>query len=375
MCIVIYGNQNISGRRIWKVKENSRWIACFIELIMKKLALRIILCFLLIVLNLSFAGCKGKKPTQQVVIYTSLDKVFSQPILESFEKQTDIKVLDVYDSEATKTTGLVNRLIAEKGSPRADVFWNSETGRTIVLKKKGVLERYVSPSAADIPAQFKDSDGYWTGFAARCRILIYNTDSLKEKGLPRSILELTEPQWKGKVALAYPLFGTTATHAAALFVHLGNQKAQEYFEALKANGVMITDGNASARDRVADGTVPIAFTDTDDALVAIKRGRPVDIIWPDKNGIGTLLIPNTVALIKGGPNPEAGKKLVDFLLSPKVEEMLAFSESGQIPLRADIKRPPHVPTLDKVKAMKVNYEKIADLMEPSGRFLQKLFVR
>ena len=138
---------------------------------------------------------------------------------------------------------------------------------------------------------------------------------------------------------------------------------------------MLTDGNASARDRVADGTVPIAFTDTDDALVAIQEGKPVNIIWPDKEGMGTLLIPNTVALIKGGPNPEAGKKLVDFLLSTKVEEMLANCESGQIPLRNSVKRPSHVPTLGEVKAMQVDYEKVADLMEPSGRFLQQVFVR
>lgn len=342
---------------------------------MKRFIFSIACCLFVIVL--SFAGCKGKDSKQQreVVVYTSLDKVFSQPILEAFEKQTGIKVLAVYDSEATKTTGLVNRLIAEKNNPKADVFWNSETGRTIVLKQKGVLAKYQSPSASDIPAQFKDAEGYWTGFAARCRVLIYNTDLLKAEDLPKSIFELTETKWKNKVAFAYPLFGTTATHCAALFAHLGDDKAKGYFETLKANGVKITDGNASARDRVADGTVPIGFTDTDDAFVAINQQRPVDIIWPDKDGVGTLLIPNTVALIENGPNAEAGKKFIDFLLSPKTEEMLAFCESGQIPLRASVKRPPHVPTLGKVKAMKVDYEKVAELMEPSGKFLQKLFVR
>jgi iron(III) transport system substrate-binding protein len=164
-------------------------------------------------------GCKGKAGSkqQEVVVYTSLDKVFSEPIFKAFEKETGIKVLDVYDSEATKTTGLVNRLIAEKDSPKADVFWNSETGRTIVLKNKSVLSQYISPSAADIPSTFKDPEGYWTGFAARCRILIYNTTMLKPEDLPKSIFELTDPKWQGKVALAYPLFGTTATHAAALF--------------------------------------------------------------------------------------------------------------------------------------------------------------
>lgn len=337
---------------------------------------RIIQLICLVLLLCAVVNCRQKDiQQQQVVIYTSLDKVFSEPILEAFEKETGIKVLDVYDSEATKTTGLVNRLIAEKDNPRADVFWNSEIGRTIVLKQKGILTSYVSPSAADIPAQFKDPNGYWTGFAARCRVLIYNTNLLKERDLPKSIFELTQSTWKEKVGMAYPLFGTTATHAAALFVHLGDGKAKEYFEGLNANGVMITDGNASARDRVVDGTVPIAFTDTDDALVAIKQGKSVDIIWPDKDGIGTLLIPNTVALIKDGPNPQAGKKLIDFLLSPKVEEILAHCDSGQIPLRPNVKRPAHVPTLDKIKAMEVDYETVADLMEQSSRFNQQLFVR
>jgi len=339
-------------------------------------ALSYAVCVLAALLTLSLPGCKGKNTDiPQVVVYTSLDAVYSQPVLASFEKSSGIKVRAVYDSEATKTTGLVNRLIAEKDAPRADVFWNSETGRTIVLKQKHLLEKYTSPAAADIPRQFKDPDGCWTGFAARCRILIYNTDMLEESDLPKSIFELTGPKWKSKVALAYPLFGTTATHAAALFAHLGQEKAKEYFHALRANDVMITDGNASVRDRVADGTVPIGFTDTDDALVAIKQGRSVNIIWPDKDGMGTLLIPNTVALIKQGPNLQHGKKLIDFLLSARVEQMLAHCDSGQIPLRSYVKRPPNVPRIESVKALKTDYEKIAHLMEPSGRFLQKLFVR
>ena len=206
---------------------------------MREVISRVTCCVFVIFIMFS-VGCKGRGSNkQEVIIYTSLDKVFSQPVLEAFEEQTGIKVLAVYDSEATKTTGLVNRLIAEKSSPRADVFWNSETGRTIVLKQKGVLARYISPSAADIPDHFKDKDGYWSGFAARCRILIYNTDLLKDKDLPESIFELTEPRWKDKVSLAYPLFGTTATHAAALFAYLGDDKAKEYFNNLKANSVIL----------------------------------------------------------------------------------------------------------------------------------------
>ena len=176
-----------------------------------KIFIIVCLAVILIFVN-SFAG--------EVVIYTSLDQLFSEPILKAYQKQTGVKVRAIYDVEASKTTGLVNRLIAEKRRPKCDVFWNSEIGRSIILKQKGILAPYRSPSAKDIPPQFIDKDGYWTGFAARARVLVYNTNLVKKADLPSSIFELTAEKWKGKIAMAYPLFGTTPTHVAALYVLL-----------------------------------------------------------------------------------------------------------------------------------------------------------
>lgn len=327
----------------------------------------VLVCFLL-------SSCTKQQPGT-VTIYTSLDQIFSEPILQAYEERTSIQVKTVYDVEATKTTGLVNRLIAEKDYPRADVFWNSEVGRTIVLKSKGVLQPYRSPSAADIPAQFKDSEWYWTGFAARARVLVYNKNSLSDKDLPKSIFDFTDPRWRGRVAFAYPLFGTTATHAAALFVLLGRDKAKEYFLALRDNGVVIVDGNSTSRDMVQNGELPIGFTDTDDVNVALQKGKPVGMIYPDKTGIGTLLIPNTVALVNGCPHPEEGKQLIDYLLSREVEEKLAHSGSAQMPLRLGVKTPPHVPSFDSIRAMKVDFEAIASVMEETGAILKEIFIR
>jgi iron(III) transport system substrate-binding protein len=327
-------------------------------------------------LMLVLAACSSDAPRGKgsVVIYTSLDQIFSEPILGDFEAETGIKVRALYDTEAAKTTGMVNRLIAEKSNPQADVFWNSEVGRTIILKNKGVLAPYKSPSAADIPAEFKDAEGYWAGFAARARILIYNTDLVSPDDVPGSIFELTEPKWRGQVALANPLFGTTATHTAALFLALGDEGAREYFEALKQNDVVIVPGNATSRDRVRDGEILIGFTDTDDANIAIRDGKPVGIVFPDTDGIGTLLIPNTIAMIKNGPNPENAKKLIDYLLSEEVESKLAFARSAQIPLRAGVERPEGVPDFESVKTMTIDFERIAAKMEETAPYLQALYV-
>jgi len=317
-----------------------------------------------------FCSAGGK-----VVVYTSVDQVFSEPVLKDFERETGIKVEALYDVEATKTVGLVNRMIAEKERPRADVFWNSEVGRTIQLARMGILERYKSVQWDSIPDNFKDENYYWTGFAARSRILIYNTNMLKDGDLPESIFELMEPKWKGKVTMAYPLFGTTATHFAALYSTIGQKRTEAYLRGLVANEAVIVAGNSVTRDMVADGTVPIGFTDTDDANVAILRGKPVKMLFPDKDGIGTLVIPNTVGLVKGGPNPENGKKLIDYLLSEKVESRLAFSESAQIPLRSEVKRPPHVPDISEIKAMAVDYYEVSNNLEKVARFAQELFIK
>jgi iron(III) transport system substrate-binding protein len=311
----------------------------------------------------------------EVVVYTSVDQIFSQPILQEYEKMTGVKVKAVYDVEAAKTTGLVNRLIAEKNRPRCDVFWNSEIGNTILLRKNDVLAPYESPMAKEIPSFLVDKEHYWTGFSARARVLVYNTEMLKESDLPESIFELTDPKWRGKVLMAYPLFGTTATHTAAMFTTFGTEKAQEYLKALKDNEVVIVDGNSVVRDLVVEGRYPIGFTDTDDVNVAIQAGKPVKMLYPDKDGVGTLLIPNTVALIKNGPNPEEAKKFIDYLLSRDVESKLAFSESANMPVRDGVRTPGHVPAYSSIKAMEVDYYQVADTMPEAARFCQTLFVR
>ena len=183
------------------------------------------------ILIAGLGGCA--RTANQVVVYTSVDQPFAEPVLKDFERQTGISVLPVYDVEAAKTTGLVNRLIAEKDRPQADVFWSSDTVRTIALKRRGVLAAYRSPTAEAIPAAYRDPEGYWTGFGARARVLLVNTSVVKDSDLPKSILELTEPKWRGKVAMSFPLFGTMSAHVAAIFLLLGDDKARNTSKSLR----------------------------------------------------------------------------------------------------------------------------------------------
>lgn len=308
-------------------------------------------------------------------MYTALDEMYSRPILDAFEEETGIEVLAVYDTEAAKTTGLVNRLIAEKDRPRADVFWNNEIAQTIALENEGMLTPYTSPSAKAIPAAFKDAGGYWTGFAARARVIIYNTDLVDDP--PTSVMDFLEDEWAGRAAIAKPLFGTTATHAAALFTLWDDEKARAFFKGLLDNDVAILAGNATVRDMVAAGEYAAGLTDTDDANGAVEDGKPAKWLFPDQgpDQMGTLVIPNTVALIKNSPNPEGGKALIDFLLRPETEARLAGMRSIQIPLNPAVDAPGNVPDLAEIKAMDVDFEAVAENMSETAAFIREEFLK
>jgi len=320
------------------------------------------------------ACCGGGGPT--VVIYTSLDQLFSEPILNDFEAETGVRVKAVYDVEAAKTTGLVNRLIAEKSRPQADVFWSSEYAQTIMLKDEGVLAPYDSASAAGIPDEYRDPDDYWTGFAARARVILVNTALVAEEDYPQSIFDLLDPSWgDNEVGIANPLFGTTATHAAALFADLGEEEAQAYFEGLLDRNVRVVDGNSVVRDMVVSGEFKVGLTDTDDAHIAVAQGQPVEIIFPDQDDLGTLLIPNTVAMVNGAPHPEEAKRLIDYLLSPEVEARLAASESVQMPVREGVAGPVGMPGLSEIRGMDVHPNDVAAQMEVSSEWLKEVFLK
>jgi iron(III) transport system substrate-binding protein len=302
-------------------------------------------------------------------------------VFDDFQKQTGLTIAPRYDTEATKSVSLYEELMREKDRPRCDVHWNNEILSTIRLQRAGLLEPYASPSAKPYPASARGKDDTWHAFAARARVLLVNTKLVSDADRPRGLLELADPKWKGKVAVAKPQFGTTATQAACLFEVLGRDKAQAFYRGLRANAQVLA-GNKPVAEAVGQGEAAVGLTDTDDAIDEVKKGRPVVIVFPDADApkgdrMGTLFIPNTVAIIKGCPHPEDARKLVDYLLSPEVEKRLAESPSCQIPLNPAVqaKLPKEIQTPRTVKAMDVDFDKAADLWDEVQEFLAREFAR
>lgn len=327
-------------------------------------------------------ACERPSPTtaptrRQVVVYTALDRQFSEPLLQEFTRRTGIEVLAQYDTEATKTVGLVNRIRAERERPRCDVFWNNEILNTLALQDEGLLEPCQPPQAANYPAQWRSPEGYWFGFAARARVLIVNNRLVPDGPFPASIRDLADPAWKGRTAIAKPLFGTTASHIACLLATWGVDETTRFLDAVKANDIQIHAGNKGCALAVGNGTAAFAITDTDDAIEELRSGKPVRIVYPDgqTGQIGTLFLPNTVARVARAPHPAEALALIDYLLSAEVEGALARGPSAQIPLNPSVASPEAVRSPAQVQPMRVDFQKASRVFGDARALIEKRFLR
>ena len=280
---------------------------------------------------------------RQVVVYTSQDQVYSEPIFQSFTKQTGIKVRAVYDSEAVKTVGLVNRLIAEENHPQCDVFWNNEEFRTRQLAAQNI---------------FRETNS-WAAFGYRSRRMVVSSLSTNP---PQTLFDLTNEIWRGKVALAYPLFGTTATHFLALRQQWGDEKWRAWCRVLQVNKALLVDGNSIVVKLIRRGEVSIGLTDSDDIAAENRNGGNLKAlpIYAE-----TLLIPNTVAVIRDAPHPEAAERLFQFLQSREVVAKLVAANAIEGASLKDVKTP----------TLKPNWEKLLAELDTATKELKEIFLR
>jgi len=306
------------------------------KLLFSYLCVSVFICGLILL-----PGC-DKPSAESVTIYTSVDQPVAEPILKAFEAKTGIKVQARYDTEANKSVGLAERLRAEKDHPQADVWWGNEIFLTINLANDGVLAAYDSPSAADIPAKFKDPQHRWAASGMRVRVIASN-GSASVTGLDI----LTDPKFKNKLAMARPVAGTTTGHVAALYATWGEAKADAYLKALHDNGIKLVGGNSIVADGVKSGQFIVGLTDNDDADAA-----GVNAVLPDQSGIGTLAIPCTVSTV-AGRDSSAARLLADYLLSKEVEQQLIAAKFVKYTVRAG---PGEIRTMD------VDYAKAAAIL-------------
>jgi len=335
------------------------------------------LIIILILLSLS-VGCDDNKET--VVIYTSVDRVYSEIIFKDFEKETGIRVLPVYDVEANKSVGLAKRLLLEKNKPHCDVFWNGEITNTIRLKNENILQPYQSIYKTTVNNNYIDKDNMWIAFGGRTRVFLINKDLLPKSEYPTSFIDIYQNNDNFTKGMANPVFGTSNTYAIGLYTLLGEEKGHGIFLDIANNNVKIVAGNSVVRDLVISGQITYGITDTDDAIIALNKSDNIDIVFMDQqeNGIGTLVIPNSIALIKEGQNSKNGKAFIDYILKSETIQKMIDIGWIQINIKDNI-------YVDKtllsflhnrpLKVMDINYNDIQKQIDKVNKDMKDLFLQ
>jgi iron(III) transport system substrate-binding protein len=296
------------------------------------------------------ASCSSRATKSEVVLYSSVDEPILRPILREFERRSGIAVRVVGDTEATKSTGLIERLLAERERPRADVWWSSEHVGVIELARAGVLEALEPRCIADYPAGWptalRDPEKRWHGFGLRARVIAHSTTRIDTALVPATLGGLLGERLRGRVGMASPAFGTTRAHLAALVAERGEEATRAWLSAMKESGLKVYSGNSAVVRAISQGEIDVGLTDTDDVHAGRANGWKVGMVFEEVrtgpqvpgppaqfSGGGALVVPNTVARIRGGPNAANAGVLIEFIASEDVERLLLASDSRNTPVR------------------------------------------
>lgn len=314
--------------------------------------IKLVVLILLAAVGITVTGCKKSAESQNaqtesdsVVLYSSQDQFYAEPILKEFTAKTGIKVKSVFDTESAKTAGLANRLRAEKSNPQCDVFWSNEEMHAKLL----VGQRIIS-----------SNDFVTAGF--RTRRLVINTTKLSLATAPQSLLDLTNAVWNGRIVLAYPLFGTTSAHFVALRRLWGEELWKSWCYGLMRNGSKVVDGNSVVVKLVGRGEAWIGLTDFDDIAAGKQQALPIAALPPTNE---SLVIPSTVGIIKGAQNASQARALYHYLSKPDTLQKLVDLEALE----------GVEPTSTHQKCLRLSDAVAPDELEQVNAFLELIFIR
>jgi iron(III) transport system substrate-binding protein len=287
----------------------------------------------------AFGG--GASAQEKVVLYTAHKTSLVQSLAPVFERETGIKteVIQLGSGEVFR------RVRAEARAPKADVVWS--VSGSLLTENADLLEPYKSKEAANIDPRFVKGEA-WTPYTAVIYVLMQNTRMIKDAETPKTLADLADPKWKGKIASARAdNSGSAFQQMMTVLSASGADGWQKYGEIAK--NFVLTDSSGSVPRYVADGETPLGLTLEDNALEYKVGGAPVKLAYLAD---GTTAAPDGVALVKGAPNAENGKKFIDWALSKKTQELLV-KEAGRRSVRPDVAGPGDVTPLGDLKLIEL----------------------
>ncbi len=283
----------------------------------------------------AYAPPPATAQSRTVLVYSPLHEITLASLMRVFYTSTGQTVEFVRMPAAE----IVARLVAEKGRPRADVVLGLSAAMQEELKNRTVLDRYLSPVRAEIPAQFRDADGYWTGSTVYVQGITVNVDRHRKEfpgaRFPRTYDDLLDPRLRGHIVAPNPTTsGAGFTFTITQITRLGEERAWEYLASFDKNVRFYTSGSSTPANVVAAGEFPVGIAYAHDAQMVLGDGRPVRFLYPPRAGWDMA----AVSLVKGAPNPEGAQHFIDWLLSRRAQDLMT-KISLAYPVRPDVALP------------------------------------
>lgn len=317
----------------------------------------------ILAMSVALAGCGGgdKKADNkaggakgELMVYTSIypdiiDNMCKPNVAKAFP---DMKVNWFQGGTEKVVTKITGEIKAKKIA--ADVLMVADPSYYLKLQDQKLLLPYKSKEEPNL-INDKAEDGSWYAVRVCNMIIAYNADKLKAEDAPKNWTDLTDPKWKGKIAMPNPMLSGTAYVAVGA---LADKYGWEYFDKLKANGLRVEEGNSAIQNKLLTGEYAAAMILEENILkLANTKKEPLKVIYPSD---GVIQVPSPIAIFNTTKNPEGAKALVDWWLSKEGQQ--AVVKGWMHSVRGDVKEPiGSVPTKGLTDSkIKVDWRKLAD---------------
>ncbi|SCG52106.1 iron ABC transporter substrate-binding protein [Micromonospora halophytica] len=291
------------------------------------------------------AGDPGKAGDKIITVYSGRNENLVKPLLDKFSQQTGITVKTRYAT----TAQLAAQLLEEGDKSPADAFFAQDAGALGAVAKRDMFAPLPAADLEKVPQAYRARNGQWVGVSARARVLTYNADAVPTAELPKSVFELTDPKWKGKVGVA-PTNASFQAFVTAIRVQHGDQKAKDFLAGLKANEPQIRDNNVKIVEDVDKGTIPVGLVNHYYlGEIAKEKGTTPDglkakLHFFPGGDTGALVNVAGVGVLKRSAEDPDTRAFVDFLLNPESQKHFA-EQTFEYPVVAGIAAPAGVPPL------------------------------
>lgn len=307
--------------------------------------------------------------TGRLVLYTTRSESLIKPVIDAFKKaQPGVDVVLLTGQNAQ----LAAKMLEERGNPQADVFINTDTISMSSLAAQGLFAPNSSQAVRSVQEAYRAEDGSWVALTLRARVIMYNTNLVKEAELPKTMHDLTDPKWRGQVGSADSTNGSIQGQVVAMRSLEGEARTEEFLRGLVANETQFFGGHTDVRKAVGAGELKLGLVNHYYYQLSKAEGAPVGVVYPDQEAsqMGLLVNSTNAGILKGGQNPAAAQTFVDYLLTPDGQQVFARL-NYEYPIVKGVALADGVQPLENYRLAPINLKTLYAELKPASDLMKK----